>query len=540
MITTRRMKGKGYRTMAVAAVAGVMGAGTALAELRLAPVFSDNLVLQRDAQTKIWGQADPGESVTVTFAGQQVETQADKSGNWMVKLAPMPASTENRTLKVAGQTGTLEVKDVLVGEVWVCCGQSNMEMPMWGDNPKFRQVNGDEWAKKGANPLIRLANLVPIESKIRPFRDYQFKIAWKPATEESVLAYPATAYFFGKDLQEALGIPVGLLAATCGGTTIENWMSPTGLDKIPSLKELAYAVNATLPHRKEYQELVAKVKTEFADWTKKFDEALAADARPVPPEYPLPAPPAYPKELAVSVWPPKTTMLYNGLVYPLTPMAIRGVIWYQGCQNINDGAIYADKMQALLNGWRLDFQNPEMPFFFVQLAPYKLGGYKLPALWEAQQTFADANGKSVGMAVINDVGDLKDIHPADKTQVGRRLALLALNRTYGKTDVKADSPRLKSAKVVNGRYVLEFKHVEQFQANERKPAFEIAGADGAYVPAEAETKGRVIEVFSEKVPAPAKLRFMWVPLAEASLFNEAGLPLGAFRVGDDSVPAAKP
>jgi len=174
----------------------------------------------------------------------------------------------------------------------------------------------------------------------------------------------------------------------------------------------------------------------------------------------------------------------------------------------------------------------------VQLAPYK--HYKLPALWEVQQTFADANGKSVGMAVINDVGDLKDIHPADKTQVGRRLALLALNRTYGKTDVKADSPRLKSAKVVNGRYVLEFKHVEQFQANERKPAFEIAGAEGAYVPAEAETKGRVIEVFSEKVPAPAKLRFMWVPLAEASLFNEAGLPLGAFRVGDDSVPAAKP
>ena len=129
-----------------------------------------------------------------------------------------------------------------------------------------------------------------------------------------------------------------------------------------------------------------------AGWRFRF-----ADARPVPPEYPLPAPPAYPKELAVSVWPPKTTMLYNGLVYPLTPMAIRGAIWYQGCQNINDGAIYADKMQALLNGWRLDFQNPEMPFFFVQLAPYK--HYKLPALWEAQQTFADANGKSVGMAV---------------------------------------------------------------------------------------------------------------------------------------------
>ena len=526
------MKGRGCQVLfAAIAAAWLMGAGDLLAELRLAPVFSDNLVLQRGTKTRIWGQADPGEGVMVTFAGQQVEAIADKSGNWMAALAPMPASAENRTLKVAGQAKTIVVEDVLVGEVWICCGQSNMEMPMWGDNPRFRQVNGDEYAKKGSNSLIRLVNLVPIESKIRPFRDYKYKIAWKPATEESILSYPATAYFFGKELQAALRVPVGLLAAYCGGTTIENWMSPTGLNTVPALEELAYAVNATLPYRKEYQELTAKVKSEFTGWMKKYEDALAADATlPEPPEdFCLPVPPVYPKELAVSVWPPKTTMLYNGLVYPLTPMAIRGAIWYQGCQNINDGAIYADKMQALLNGWRLDFQNPEMPFYFVQLAPYKHGGYKLPALWEAQQKFADANGKAVGMAVINDVGDLKDIHPADKTQVGHRLALLALNRTYGKADLQADSPRLQSAKVEGGRYVLAFKHVEQFKTNGHKPAFEIAGADGKYEPAEAEIKGRVIEVFSDKVPAPAMLRFMWVPLSEASLFNEAGLPLGAFR-----------
>ena len=531
------MKGRG---VVAALVAGMVVAGTALAGLRLAPVFSDNLVLQRDARVKIWGLAAPDEKVTVTFAGQQAEAQADKTGNWMVRLAPMPASAENRPLKAATGDETIEVRNVLVGEVWVCCGQSNMEMPMWGNNPRFRQVNGDEWARKGSNSLLRLVNLLPIESKIRPYRDYKYKIEWKPASEQSILVYPATAYFFGKELQETLDVPVGLLAAYCGGTTIENWMSPSGLDKIPALKDLAYAVNATLPHRKEYQQLVAKVKSEYTDWMKKFDEALAADGQPDPPEYPhLPAPPAYPKELMVSGWPPKTTMLYNGLVYPLTPMAIRGAIFYQGCQNINDGAIYADKMQGLLNGWRIDFENPEMPFYFVQLAPYKHGGYKLPALWEAQQKFADANRKGVGMAVINDVGDLNDIHPADKTQVGHRLALLALNRTYGRRDIKADSPRLKSARVSNGRYVLTFDHVEEFKTNERKPAFEMAAGDGDYVPAEAEIKGRVIEVFSEKVPTPAKLRFMWLPRSEASLFNEAGLPLGAFRVGDDSDPAAK-
>ncbi|UKI30686.1 MAG: hypothetical protein L6W00_22670 [Lentisphaeria bacterium] len=264
----------------------------------------------------------------------------------------------------------------------------------------------------------------------------------------------------------------------------------------------------------------------YADWMGKCREALARGEV-------TPPPPVYPDELKAYTNHQQPTVLYNRMIYPFVPYAMRGAIWYQGEANLGDGALYTQKMQALLNGWKKVFLNPDFKLYFAQLAPFTYGGDKtrLPRIWEAQQKFAD-NEKDAGMAVINDVGNLKDIHPSDKKTVGERLALLALKRDYGKSDLKADSPTLKSHRVENGKFILDFNDVEQWTTKNNKPAanFEIAAIDGVYYPAAVEIRGTSLVVGSDKVKAPKSLRYMWEQTDEATLANEAGLPLGAFRI----------
>lgn len=519
-------------TLAIPVAALLLSSFVASAKVEVAPVFSDNMVLQRDMKVPVWGKADPGEKVTVKFAGQNVETTAGQDGQWMVELAPLATSAENRVLSVAGKDNKIDIPNVLVGEVWLCSGQSNMELPLWGNNPRFRHFNGNEVAQKAANPMIRFSRMTPYGWASRPRTD--FKMQWQPVTAENIAVFSAAGYFFGKELQESLKVPVGLISAHWGGTRIEPWTPPQGFDSVPALKEIANGVNAKLPHTQESKQYSAKVKADYEKWLKEF-EAAGAEGKELPP------PPAYPKELTPYSQHQQPTVLYNRMVYPFVPFAMRGAIWYQGCSNLGDGAVYADKMQALFNGWKTVFKNPNLQFFFVQLAPYGYGGLrhdaKLPVIWEAQQKFADANGDAVGMAVINDVGDLKDIHPSDKATVGHRLALLALNRTYGQKDIKADSPALKDYKIEGNKFILTFKNVENFKTKDNKPvtAFELAGNDFLFYPANAELKGNTIIVTSDKVATPKQLRFMWDQLAEGILYNEAGLPLGAFRAGEAAV-----
>ena len=468
------------------AALAVMSAGalTVQAKVTMAPVFGDNMVLQRELPAAVWGVADPKEEVTVSFAGQTVKAQANDKGEWKLHLAALPASRENRVLTAAGKDNTVTVNNVLVGEVWLCSGQSNMELPLWGGSPKFRDRKGAMVASLSNYPLIRFARMANYDFSVSPRTDYPMQ--WQAIRPDNVAPLSATAFYYGVELYRALDMPIGLVTAHWGGTRIEPWTPPCGFESVPSLKGLVDSLGSLKP------------KTE-----------------------------------GVKNLHQQPTVLFNRMVYPFVPYTFRGAIWYQGCSNLGDGAAYCDKMHALLNGWKKVFENPALKFYFVQLAPYTYGGdgKALPVLWEAQQKFASEE-KDAGMAVITDVGDLHDIHPNDKETVGRRLALLALNRDYGFKAVKADSPTLKESKVENGKFVLTFNHAESWYTAGKQPAknFEVAGEDGNFVEAKVEIKGAQLVVGSDKVAAPTQLRFMGNQTCEGNLYNEACLLPGAFRI----------
>jgi len=454
------------------------------AKVAMAPVFSDNMVLQRERPAAVWGVADPNEEITVSFAGQTVKIQADAKGEWKLRLKPLPACKENRTLTATGKENTVTVNNVLVGEVWLCSGQSNMEQPLWGTSPKFRDRKGAMIASLSNYPLIRFTRMANYGFSLTPRADYPMQ--WHAITPDNVAPLSATAFYFGVELFRSLDIPIGLVTSHWGGTRIEPWTPPCGFESVPALKSIV----DSLPNLKPQTE-----------------GAKGLHQQP--------------------------TVLYNRMIYPFVPYTFRGAIWYQGESNRGEGALYCDKMHALLNGWKKVFENPDFKLYFVQLAPFTYGGdpKALPEIWEAQQKFADEE-KDAGMAVITDVGDLRDIHPADKETVGRRLALLALNRDYGMKNVKADSPTLKSGMVENGKFVLTFNHAESWYTTGNQPAknFEVAGEDGAFVEAKVEIKGAQLVVGSDKVAAPKQLRFMWDQNCEGNLYNEACLLPGAFRI----------
>ncbi len=468
------------------AVLTVMSGGmfSVQAKVTLAPVFSDNMVLQRELPAAVWGVADPQEEVTVSFAGQRVKVKADEKGAWKVRLAALSASKENRVLTVAGKADTITVNNVLVGEVWLCSGQSNMEQPLWGGNPRFRDRKGTMIASLSNYPLIRFARMENYDFSVTPRTDYP--MAWQAIRPDTVAPLSATAFYYGVELFRALDVPVGLVTSHWGGTRIEPWTPPCGFASVPSLKGILDTLGSLKP-----------------------------------------------KTGGVKNLHQQPTVLYNRMLFPFVPYTFRGAIWYQGCSNLGDGMAYCDKMHALLNGWKTVFENPDLKFYFVQLAPYTYGGdgRALPVIWEAQQKFA-LEAKNAGMAVITDVGDLQDIHPSDKETVGRRLALLALNRDYGFKSVKADSPTLKASKVESGAFVLTFNNAEGWYTAGNKPAknFEVAGEDGVYVEAKVEIKGAQLVVGSDKVPAPKRLRFMGHQSCEGNLYNEACLLPGAFHI----------
>ena len=446
------------------------------AQVVIAPVFKDNMVLQRDAQVPVWGSAAPGETVTVTFAGQTVTATAGSDGKWMLYLAPMSACKVNRTLTVSGKENTITINNCLVGEVWLCSGQSNMEMPMWTTNARWRATNGERDVVSGANPLIRI---MTVRRAWGGVPQDEMPSLWQILDTQNGLTFSAVAFYFGQELFKALDVPVGLVVSAWGGTIIEPWIPPQGYASMPQFSQIS--------------------------------QMLAGEYRPRGNHQPA--------------------TLFNRMIYPFVNFKFRGVIWYQGCSNLDDGVLYKDKMQALLNGWREVFNDPEMPFYFVQLAPCGYSGspYRLPVMWETQTAFAVANENNhVGMAVINDAGDVGNIHPANKRVVGNRLARLALRYTYGHQEVKADSPLLTSWKVENGKFILDFKNIESWQGT--PDHFEIAGRDGKWVKAQVEISGTQLIISAPGVDEPVQMRYLWHQALSGVLFNEAGLPLSAFSI----------
>ena len=504
------------------AAAALLAFGELFAKVIVASPFRDNMVIQREMNVPVWGNADPGERVTVEFSGKKISCQADKNGRWQISLPPMAACRNAQNMTISGADSRIVVKNILIGEVWLCSGQSNMQMPMWSKRPNWRAADGDKDAAAGANPLIRIVTMRCAWSALPKSRE---AVRWQELDPENGKSFSAAAFYFGQELFRELDVPIRLVVSCWGGTRVEPWTNPEGFNSVPQLKDIAFKVNSKLPGTPEYRSASKKVLDAYTRYAAELRAAAEAGKA-------LPAPPAFPDELKPASNNQAPTVLYNQMINPLVPMAVRGVIWYQGCTNRRDGEIYRYKMQALLNGWRKAFGQPEMPFYFVQLAPYTYTGEKphqLPVIWEAQEIFAREN-RNVKMAVINDIGDLKDIHPRNKKDVGKRLAALAFKYTYGKSGIKADSPQLKTWKIEGDSLVLSFDFVQTWSRREGVAGFEISDKDGKWFPAEVEIRGSQLIIRAPGCGRISALRYMWHHSSEGKFFNEAGLPLGAFRI----------
>ena len=455
------------------------------AEVRCAKLFGDHMVLQREMPVPVWGEAAPREAVTVAFAGQALTAVADASGRWRVTLDPLAASAEPRTLTVRG-TNILTYADVLVGEVWFCSGQSNMEKP-FGPRKGQRPIDDQELEVAAAHyPLLRLYQVPRTDLP----QDGPGRFAWLPCSPEALRAsdFSAVAYYFGQQVHQVLGVPVGLIHSSFGGTYIDAWM-PAAAFAAPALQ--------------------GQEKRRYPAW--------------VPGVQP--------------------TELYQSMVAPYAPYAVRGFLWYQGETNLMGGdvALYGSKQTALIAAWRKAWGRPGAPFYGVLLAPmeyslwgkFPLSNAALPAFWEQQIRALSA--PHTGYAVITDtVANLHDVHPTAKRPVGQRLARLALADTYGRTDIPAHGPTFVRLRATGRHLELTFDHAEGLRARDSRPltGFTIAGSDQAFQPAQALIQVAAILVSSDTVAHPVAARFAWQETAQPNLVNEAGLPAAPFRTDD--------
>lgn len=511
--------GRSYRWMCVAVVALVT---PAWADVKLPHVISSGMVLQRDLEVPIWGWADPGEEVTVSVSDQKATATTDTSGKWMVKLRPLTTGGPY-VITVAGRN-TIELKDVLVGEVWLCSGQSNMEMGIRS------ATNGDQEIAAANFPQIRLFFQ---NQKVAAEPQNDVDATWRPCTPDNLgsggffnVGFSAVGYFFGRELHRELKVPVGLIQAAWGGTRIEPWIPPVGFEAFESLHPILETVRGATP---AFKVAIKKALSDIEAWLPGAKQAASAD-QPVPP------PPAWPKHLLEDSNQP--TGIYNGMIHPIVPFAIRGVLWYQGESNVPDGMAYLDKMKALIGGWRKIWNQGDFPFYYVQIAPFDANksifriyaDEQVPRLWEAQT--AALAIPNTGMAVTNDIGDLLDIHPKNKLDVAKRLLLWALAKTYGRTEIVYSGPLYKSMKIESDKIRISFDHIGGgLVSRDNKPLnwFWIAGEDRKFVEARAQVDGQQVLVWSESVPKPVAVRYAWSMAAQPNLMNKEGLPASGFR-----------
>jgi sialate O-acetylesterase len=488
----------------------------ALAELRLPNVFGDHMVLQRELPVPVWGWADAGEKVTVTFAGASVTTTADAAGNWSLKLPAMPANAESRELTVVGNN-TLTFKDVLVGEVWLCGGQSNMESEMNWCSP--------EEGRAASIPTFRR---VKAEHTLAATPQHDVKAAWSVCANGNASGFTATGFYFARKLTQELKIPVGLLDTSWGGANITFWIPGESYKNLPALrpqweKETALAQAMT----KTYLETIEKWAVE-ARKSLETKDIICARA------------PFMPERREFS-------HMFNGMVHPFAPYAIRGMLWYQGEYNANDGDYYFDEMHGLIKGWRDLWQQGEVPFYFVQLPnldPPKdepAGGDGWAAIRNVQTKVMTL--PNTGMIVTIDVGEAADIHPKNKLDVGERLARWALAKTYGRK-MAYSSPFFKELKIEGNMARVSFHPVGSGlmvgKKDGLKPAvedkgaklkrFAIAGEDKKWVWADAVIDGDTVLVSSPDVPHPVAVRYAYAMNPEGcNLYNKDGLPASPFR-----------
>jgi sialate O-acetylesterase len=482
------------------------------ASVTMPHVFSDHMVIQQEKPVFVWGWADPDESVTVEFKGNRKTTQSDSKGAWAVELPAIKASAESATMTITG-SNTIVINDILVGEVWICSGQSNME---WGLG---NVEKGAEETAKADLPNIRLLHITSKPSP-RPLSDIEN--TWDSCKPTTAGDFTGVGYFFGKYLYDELSVPIGLIEAAWGGTRIEPWTPREGFSQVPALKDVVTFIEQS---DLRYREAMPSKITEIEDWIVKTQKAIAAD-KPLPD---LPQWPAH--EIYSEGHPTQPTCLYNSRISPIVPFSVRGAIWYQGESNMGEGMLYYEKMRALIAGWRTVFKQADLSFYYVQLAPFTYNTNTLPEIWEAQTATLEI--PYTGMAVTNDiVGNVSDIHPRNKRDVGKRLALWALAKNYGKSGIVYSGPLYKSMEIKGNKIEILFDHVGSgltTQDGKAPDLFEIAGSDNVFHAAKAKIVDDKVVVWSEKVGEPKAVRFAWSEIAQPNLMNKDGLPASSFR-----------
>ena len=486
-----------------AALAGCVGLAVPLscAGATLAAPFTDGCVLQRGVPVSRWGTASAGETVNVSFGGQRMSTVAGGDGKWRVRLAPMEACSEGRVLTA----NDCRVKDVLVGEVWLCSGQSNAALPLCGTEPRFRDKTGALVAAMTRKPLVRFASTSGEPWCEKPRSTPIRQIVWKAFTPDNLGrngAFSAIGAYFALEIHAALGLPVGVIGAYQGASPIEAWIPSEAFSSRPELKGY--------------------------------------------PAFPPVAPDAWTRGMTNSFVRyggfQQPCVLWNARIAPLVPYTVKGVVWYQGCSNQWNPDRYLDLQHALYESWAGAFGNPNLPFRFVQVASWGWTGGSTVPIQLAQGQFA-AEERNAAMAVISDIGNRSDAHPNEKGLAAKRLAALALERDYGFAGLRADSPVLRTWHAEGDVAVLTFDHARTMYLynpdNSLSSTFEISGADGKWVAANvlnAETKGarrgafpaNEIRLRAPGVAKPVAVRYLHREPYAGNVFNEMDLPLGAF------------
>jgi len=483
-------------------------------QLKLGELFNEGAVLQRNAKVAVWGTAAPTSSVSVSIQGKQVQTKSNQSGKWSVELAALKEGGPYE-LSVNSASENLKVSEIYVGEIWIAGGQSNMGF-MLGN-----AVGGKEEAATAGNKNIRFV-MVPY----KPYEGYKSKgdMNWHTATaENNVAEMSAVAYYFAKDLQKKLNVPVGIICCYKGGSGAETWMTREWLLKSPETAPIVENYESYLAEmgKQKYEELLSNYEAD----TKAYRESVkAGDTKVVAPKEPM-------GDRHFN----RPYGLYHTMLERCIPYSVKGAIWYQGEHNSSRAEQYRTLFPALIAEWRNDFKNPDMPFLFVQLANYGKADASNRPIWPEQreaQLLTWQKVKNTGMAVTMDIGEKDNIHPPRKEQVGKRLAAIAFNNVYG-ISVPYSGPVYKGVEFKGNQAVLSFDFVYGgLKVDGELLGFSICGADKNFIPAKAEIKGNQVVVYAEGISKPVAVRYGWANWSEGNLFNSVDLPATPFRTDD--------
>ena len=498
--------GVSFRTLALLAWAAPFVVSTPVrAELQLASVLTDHAVLQRDLPIHVWGQDSPAGKVTVTFHGQSVTVTASSVGLWEAWLKPEAAGGPF-TLVVHGSS-ELTRSDLLVGDVWFASGQSNMEMPLAGFPPSAHVTNAEQEIAQADLPQVRLLR-VEHQSSDSPLP--AFSGAWQPCSPATARGFSAVAYFFAREINRREHIPIGVIDSSWGGTPIDSWISLDALSADPSLMP-AFAARAHFADMQTHLDLIEAGE-------KKADAEAAAHHLPKP---------SHPWHPDPSSWIPAG--LYNGMVAPFTPYAVKGFLWYQGeTDSAADRAgLYAKLLPTLIADWRQQWGLGNLPFLLVQISSFESPGENWGLIRDSQRR--SLHVVNTGMAVTLDIGQRDNVHPPDKQTVGARLALAGRAVAYGETGLEFSGPLYRQATRDGGALQIWFDHAEGLHSNGSElKGFEIAGADGRFVAATAKVEGTVVVVSSAEVAEPVEVRYGWQSFTDGNLYNSASLPASTF------------